>query len=293
MKSKQLIQHVYATTFVLTLILMPLGSSNAAKSIFGQQIFNLQKRQAEKGNTLAQFKLGTFYEYGISVEKNSDIAKVWYIKAAKKKYMPAQDRLTYLDIKERGYNEYAHAEWFKKISNEAKKEKANSLIILGQMHHNGIIVKKNLPEALNLMRRASLRSHAEVDGEIAEIRSKIDTQNKILSDKIDADKVSTEKPVAKKNMVTSPSKITKKPVKKRLKKPTKKLVKKIIPVSGKTNSSKSEKTSKITSKKISLAEKERRYKEALWKIHQETMLLEQTQNWSEDDEDEDENEDSQ
>jgi len=159
---------------------MPLGSSNAAKSIFGQQIFNLLKKQAEKGNTLAQFKLGTFYEYGISVEKNSDVAKIWYKKAAKKKHTPAQDRLTYLDIKERGYNEYAHAEWFKKISSEAENEKANSLIILGQMHHNGIIVKKDLPVALNLLHRASLKSHAEVDGEIAEIQSKIDAENQVI-----------------------------------------------------------------------------------------------------------------
>ncbi len=279
MRSEQLKQSIYATIFVCTLVLAPLSSSGAAKNTFGQQIFNLQKKQAEKGNTLAQFKLGTFYEYGISVEKNSAVAKIWYIKAAKKKYTPAQDRLTYLDIKERGYNEYAHAEWFKKVSNKAKKEKANSLIILGQMYHNGIIVKKNLPMAFNFLRRASLKSHAEIDGEIAEVRSKIEAEKKATPVEPAAEKkiVTTEK------LVSPPQKKTRKSTRKT----TKKNIKKTTQTNKKKRYSKSGKTSKNIAKESSRAEKERRYKEVMWKIHQETMLLEQTQHWSEDEEDED------
>lgn len=274
MRSKQLKQSIYATIFVCTLALAPLSSPGAAKNTFGQQIFNLQKKQAEKGNTLAQFKLGTYYEYGISVEKNSDVAKIWYIKAAKKKYAPAQDRLTYLDIKERGYNEYAHAEWFKKVSAEAKKEKANSLIILGQMYHNGLIVKKNLPLAFNLLRRASLKSHAEVDGEMAEVRSKIEAENPAAKKAIVVTEKSAPPPLT--SIKKSTKKTTQKKVKKPVKKPTRKTAKKPA-----------KKTSTSTAKKSSRAEKERRYKEAMWKIHQETMLLDQTQHWSEDEEDED------
>ncbi|HED33904.1 MAG TPA: sel1 repeat family protein [Gammaproteobacteria bacterium] len=179
LKNKQLTQGIYAIIFVCTLVLAPLSSPGAAEKNFGQQTFNLLKKLSEKGSAVAQFKLGTFYEYGIFTEKNSDTAKSWYTRAAKKKYRPALDRLTYLDIREKGYNEHTHTEWFKKISREAKKGKSNSLIIFGQMHHHGVIVEKNLSRALNLLRKASLKSHAEIDGEIAEIRTKINVENKL------------------------------------------------------------------------------------------------------------------
>jgi len=271
--------NIFSITFICALIFTQASSSGAAEKAFGHQIFALQKKQAEKGNTLAQFKLGTYYEFGISVEINSDIAKVWYIKASRKNYKPAINRLTYLDIKEKGYNEYAHAEWFKEISEQAKQGKANPLIILGQMYHSGIIVKKNLPKALSLLRKASLRSHVEVDAEIALIRSKIDADNNV-TEKKSAVPVKNTPPVREEiiSVIREPAAVVTRAKQKPKSKPR----------------SKKRTTLKTGSLKNTRAEKERRYKEAMWKIHQENMQLQQTQQWSEDDdEDEDDGEDEQ
>lgn len=268
MRSSTYKRSIYTLFFSCSLIFTLPGSINAA--IFGQQIFELQRKQAAKGNTLAQFKLGTFYEFGISVEKNSDIAKVWYIKASRKKYKPAINRLTYLDIKENGYDEGEHAQWFSRISEQAQQGKANSLIILAQMYHNGIVVKKDLSKALNLMKKASLKNRAEVDAEILEIQAKINTAKKRNIKKSTSDITSKKTPEKAKKKLTKPvTKKTSAPFVSQKKMPVKNKIK------------------KNTVEKNKQAEKEKRYKEAMWKLHQENMQLQQTQQWAEDDEDED------
>lgn len=157
---------------VLVSFFSSFNTANADESIFGYRIFEIQKKHALKGSTLAQYKLGTFYEFGISVKPNPQEAIVWYKKAADKHNKPAANRLMYLDIKLNGYKS-SHTEWLNKIKDETQKNNIHSTIVLGQLNHYGLGVKKNLPVAFKLLRKASVNGHTEIDFEIDAIQKQI------------------------------------------------------------------------------------------------------------------------
>ena len=171
----------WVALFLLSLILLPLFlfpiMTSANEGEFGYRVFKLQKKQAIKGSTFAQYKLGTFYEFGISVKPNPNEAKVWYEKAAEKNNKPAANRLIYLEVKKLGYNKSKHLSWVNKIIDESKKANVHSTIILGQLYHNGIAVNKDLDKAIKLLRKASSRGHTEVDNEIAQINKELQKNN--------------------------------------------------------------------------------------------------------------------
>lgn len=228
---------------ILALIFLHIGVARSSTGTFGERVFQLQKKQAERGNTLAQYKLGTFFEYGISVEANNDVAASWYKKAADKKYLPAVNRLTYLDIKKGGYDEFKHMAWLQNVKSDAESNKVYAIILLGQMHHQGIAVKKDLNKAINLLSNASSKGHTEVDAEIDQINLKIL-------------KINNKKAADKKQKL--PAKSVKK-VK------SKKIVKK----------------KKSKKKKDNSEARKQRYEEAMKKLKQENQLLDQQQDWSE------------
>jgi len=91
LKTKQ-----WASLFFLIYLLFNIINVNADENSFGYRVFVLQKGMALRGSTLAQHKLGTFYEFGISVEPDPDEAIIWYKKAAEKNNKAAIDRLIYL-----------------------------------------------------------------------------------------------------------------------------------------------------------------------------------------------------
>lgn len=217
----------------------------------------MQEKQAEKGNALAQFKLGTFYEFGLSVKPDTEKAKAWYEKAAKQKHKSAANRLIYLDIRQNGYNKSLHANWLSNISTNAKRGRANSLILLGQLNHHGLGVKKDLKKAVELLSSASSLGHAEVDKEIAVINKKIAAkENKAAEKKKPA--VVVKKADKKK---TKPAKAT--PKKAQAKKPAK-------------------------SKDKEAALKRQKYEKTMRKLYLETLILQQQQEWTEEEDDEEE-----
>ena len=140
---------------------------------FGERIFQFQEKLANNGNKLAQYKLGTLYEFGISVAPNTEQARLWYEKSASQDYQPAIDRLTYLEVRQDGYDENRHRVWFERVLSEAEAYEANSLILLGQMNRHGIVVDQNINMALNLLQQASSMGHTEVDSQIDELKREI------------------------------------------------------------------------------------------------------------------------
>lgn len=140
---------------------------------FGERIFQFQEKLANSGNKLAQYKLGTLYEFGISVEPNQQQARLWYEKSASQDYQPAVDRLTYLEVRQDGYDESRHRVWFERVLSQAGAYEPDSLILLGQMNRYGIVVDQNLNMALNLLQQASSMGHTEVDSQIDELKREI------------------------------------------------------------------------------------------------------------------------
>jgi len=232
------------------------SSANAEENSFGHRIFQIQKKQALKGNSLAQYKLGTFYEFGISVKSDENQAIEWYKKSARKKYKPAIDRLTYLEIKQQGYDEARHGQWFNNIRRQAQQGKSNAQIILGQMYHRGIIVQRDLKKAAELLQLASSKGHTEVDNEINEINSLINSKEQKQQHKV-TDSTKKKKLTAKAEKRSS---TPKKPAKKKTAK---------------------KKPAKKDRRKKQLSEKERKYRAAMEKLRQENLLLQQTQEWAE------------
>lgn len=192
-KTKKLI-----STFIFICILLPItGVIAGDTSTFGDRIFQIQRNLALKGNKLAQYKLGTFYEFGVSIKPNIRQARAWYKKAAQSDYTPANHRLTYLDIKQNKYDESKHRAWRESVFKYAEKTEHNALLLLGQMYQNGIAVKKDLKKAINLLSKASSLGHTEIDSEINKINASI---NRKKQDKNKKKFSAKKKPVKKKKI---------------------------------------------------------------------------------------------
>lgn len=248
----------WISLFFLSSLLFQTANIRADENSFGYRIFKMQERQANRGNTLAQYKLGTFYEFGISVKPDTEKAKMWYEEAVKKKNKDATNRLIYLDIKQNGYDAPRHASWITSISAKAKNGDANALIIFGQLHQHGLGVKKDLKKALGHLDHASSLGHSELYKEIAAINKIITADNNILLEKKQAEIAKKEnKEKKKKQAKAKPAAAKKKAVKK-----------------AKVN------------KADKAAEKRKKYEETMRKLYLENLILEEQQEWTEDEADE-------
>jgi len=214
---------------------------------FGDRIFQFQEKLAKSGNKLAQYKLGTLYEFGVSVKPDLEEAKVWYKKAASQDYVPAIDRLTFLDVKQHGYDEEKHSEWFERVLKEVEANEPDAMILLGQMNRYGIVVERNINLAVGLLQRASSLGHTEVDSQIDELKREIR-----------AARQQKEQQQEKKQEVVKAKPVEKKPV---------------IVVQKKAQPK--------NNKKEDSEAKRRRYEEAMRKLYRETLLLQQQQEWAE------------
>ena len=215
---------------------------------FGARIFMFQQKLAKKGNVRAQYKLGTLYEFGVSVKPNIEQASHWYQLAAKSDYLPAINRNTYLEVRANGFVPQKHNQWLSDLINLAGTAEPNSLILLGQMHRQGIGVKKDLEKSLELLSRASSLGHTEVDDEIDEISRELEKQDAVA--------------IANKNRKELTNK------------------KKKAAALKKRNEEK-RKENKQKEKQKAADKKLRRYEEAMRKIREEEQLLEEQQKWAE------------
>lgn len=239
-------------SFVAVYSLLHVNGVNAVKlGTFGNSIFQFQQKMAARGNTSAEYKLGTLYEFGVSVKPSVADANIYYQRAAKKGYKPAINRLTYLEIKKSGYLKAKHDPWFKNLTSQANASEPNALILLGQMHRHGINTEKNLNKSLAMLQKASSLGHTEVESEIDEIFRELEAKSE-LREKV------TE-PVKEVVKVEKPKKV-------------KKVAKAPNPSPAK----------KQKSKKSEL--KRRKYEEAMRKLYQERLIMQQQQEWSENEE---------
>lgn len=165
---------------VFSLLLSPHMGKAENLGSFGDAIFLFQEKMANKGDVLAQYKLGTLYEFGISVKPDIEKARHWYQLAAKSEYQPAINRSTYLDIKAKGFVPQQHNQWLAALKQQAGTAEPSALILLGQMYHHGIGEAKNLEKALELLSHASSLGHTEIESEIDQISFELEKQNEAM-----------------------------------------------------------------------------------------------------------------
>jgi TPR repeat protein len=117
------------------------------------------KEQAEKGNTLAQCRLGVCYYNGKGVSKNLAEAAKWFRKAAEQGYALAQCRLGICYATGEGVPEnFAEAaKWYRKA---AEQGYALAQCRLGTCYANGEGVPENSAEAAKWYRKAAEQGYA-------------------------------------------------------------------------------------------------------------------------------------
>jgi len=232
--------------FVAVYSFLHISSASAVElGAFGSSIFQFQQKMAAKGNTSAEYKLGTLYEFGVSVKPNMEEARKYYERAANKGYNPAINRLTFLEIKQSGYKPNKHNNWFKSLSQQVESSEPNALILLGQMYRHGINVDKDLNKSLAMLQKASSLGHTEIESEIDEIYREIEAKNE-LRQKAEAQKAKAQKPAP--------------------------VPKPVVKAAPKPNEDKA---------KLLKEAKRRKYEEAMRKLYQENLIMQQQQEWSE------------
>ncbi len=133
-------------------------------------------RAAQAGVVPALFRLGTFYEKGLSVKKDIDIARRYYMQAAERGNAKAMHNLAVLDADGGGKGaDYKNAsQWFRKA---ADRGVADSQYNLGILYARGIGVEQNLAESFKWFSLAAAQGDAESARKRDEIAKRLDAQS--------------------------------------------------------------------------------------------------------------------
>lgn len=158
--------------------LLPVGAHAVSVKNQSMNVFNFQQKLANKGNASAQYKLACMYETGTGIDRDIEKAKHWYSQAAAAGIKAASDRMTYLSIKQQGYDKKKNSAWLDSIKSDAGESKGDAMFLLGQLYREGIGVKKDLDKSLEIFDKVSLLGAADVEDEIALIQQEIEANNK-------------------------------------------------------------------------------------------------------------------
>ncbi len=164
--------------FISLSFILPASGYAVDASSQSNNVFVFQQKLANKGNARAQYKLATMYESGTGTEQDMEQAKHWYYKASSAGIKAAKDRMTYLLIKQQGYDKTKNSAWLASIQKDAKESKGDALFLLAQLYREGLGVKKDLNKSLEILDKVSLLGAADVENEMALIQQEVDANNK-------------------------------------------------------------------------------------------------------------------
>jgi localization factor PodJL len=124
----------------------------------------------------AIFRLGTLYEKGLSVKKDADIARRYYLQAAEHGYAKAMHNLAVLDADGggKGADYKSASQWFRKA---ADRGVADSQFNLGILYARGIGVEQNLAESFKWFSLAAAQGDADAAHKRDDIAKRLDAQS--------------------------------------------------------------------------------------------------------------------
>jgi len=124
----------------------------------------------------AIFRLGTLYEKGLSVKKDVEIARRYYLQAAERGNGKAMHNLTVLDADGggKGANYRNASQWFRKA---ADRGVADSQFNLGILYARGIGVEQNLAESFKWFSLAAAQGDADSVHKRDDIAKRLDPQS--------------------------------------------------------------------------------------------------------------------
>src|SRR5437879_7334305 len=133
-------------------------------------------RAAQAGVVPAVFRLGTLYEKGLSVNKDTGIARRYYLQAAERGNAKAMHNLAVLDADGggKGANYISASQWFRKA---AERGVADSQFNLGILYARGIGVEQNLAESFKWFSLAAAQGDADSARKRDDIARRLDPQS--------------------------------------------------------------------------------------------------------------------
>ncbi|MBV9524063.1 MAG: sel1 repeat family protein, partial [Alphaproteobacteria bacterium] len=133
-------------------------------------------RAAQAGLIPAVFRLGTFYEKGLGVKKDPDIARRYYVMAAERGNAKAMHNLAVLDADGggKGANYKSASQWFRKA---AERGVADSEFNLAVLYARGIGVEQNLAESYKWFSLAAAQGDADAGRKRDDVARRLDPQS--------------------------------------------------------------------------------------------------------------------
>lgn len=139
--------------------------STAQATKIDERIFTFQHKVAKNGNVKAAYKVAFMYEMGRGVEKDLNKAKQWYKKAVTSNFTAAKHRLTYLEIKQIGF-QAKHRTWLKDAIKDADAGDDNVMFMLANMYEDGTGVKNDPELARRYYQHATAKGNADAEARL-------------------------------------------------------------------------------------------------------------------------------
>jgi hypothetical protein len=173
------VRWLHLLTLTLALCISGTGSDLSANSFAAaDSVFRFQSKMAQRGHVASQYALAYMYESGQGTEKDLALATDWYNRAAQQGFVPAKDRLVYIDILNNGFQPQQQQQWLLKLKQTADdynhKYQGESAFLLGQLYAAGLAVNKSLTMALKYLYLAEAANVIGSDSEIRRVEAELD-----------------------------------------------------------------------------------------------------------------------
>lgn len=124
---------------------------------------------AEKGNRIAEYNLGVYYDNGIEgLDKDNKEAASWYLKAANQNHPSAQNNLGIMYENGIGVKQ-SNSEAFKWYQKAAKQGAASGQFNLADMYESGRGVKRDYVQAKSLYEQAAVQGLAGAQNQLGNL----------------------------------------------------------------------------------------------------------------------------
>jgi hypothetical protein len=234
----------------------PGNADTSSLDALSSNVYDFQLKLATNGNVQSQTKVGEMLEAGNGIGKDTKKARHWYQLAAKSGYKPARDRLKFLDIKGRGYNQAKDGDWLKSIKSQAAGQDRDSMLLLAQMYRQGIGVNKDFGAAKQILNVLSVSGNMIIDFENAQLNADI------IADKKHQQALEAQRAAQTKQRAEAEQQ-------------------KKIQAAAQAKQAAAKAKADAATKQETEAEKRKRYEAAMEKLKEQQKLLEQEQKWAE------------
>lgn len=191
---------LHLLTLLLALSSYSISSSLSADSNLAaaDSVFRFQNKMAQRGHVASQYALAYMYESGQGTEKDLALATDWYRQAAQQGFVPAKDRLVYIEILNNGYETQQQRQWLLALKQNADdynhKHQGESAFLLGQLYAAGLAVNKSLTMALKYLHLAEAANVIGSDSEIRRVEAELDALRETYMPTTSDTSQSTDKP---------------------------------------------------------------------------------------------------